>query len=122
MHLEPVDALVNTVEFFVHHEDVRRAAAGMDVRARSITSSRTRWRRSIRRMGGVLARKATVGLELVADGRDPMRLHKGTPAVTICGPIGECVLYVYGRKDVADVRLDGPPDAVASVAATPFGL
>ena len=32
-----------------------------------------------------------------------MRLRKGTPSVTISGPIGECVLYVYGRKDVAGV-------------------
>jgi hypothetical protein len=51
-----------------------------------------------------------------------MRLHKGTPVVTISGPIGECVLYLYGRKDVADVTLDGPADAVTSVADTPFGL
>ena len=59
---------------------------------------------------------------LAADGRDPIRLHKGTPSVTISGPIGECVLYVYGRKDVAEVTLDGPDDAVAAVAAAPFGL
>ena len=51
-----------------------------------------------------------------------MRLHKGPPVVTISGPIGECVLYVYGRKDAARVTLDGPDDAVAAVAAAPFGI
>ena len=51
-----------------------------------------------------------------------MRLHKGAPIVTISGPIGECVLYVYGRKDVAQVTLDGPADAIAKVAAAPFGI
>ena len=77
---------------------------------------------SIKRAGGMLTRKATVGVTMNADGVDPVRLHKGAPAVTISGPIGECVLYLYGRKDVAGVTFDGPDDAVASIAETPFGL
>jgi hypothetical protein len=40
----------------------------------------------------------------------------------VSGPIGEAVLYAYGRKDVAGVTLDGPPDATAAIAATPLGL
>ena len=59
---------------------------------------------------------------LEPDGRPPIRLQRGEPVVTISGPIGEGVLYVYGRKDVAEVTLDGPDDAVAAVAAAPFGL
>ena len=42
--------------------------------------------------------------------------------MTISGPLGECVLYVYGRKSVARVELDGPPAACATVESTPFGL
>ena len=38
---------------------------------------------------------------------DPSAAHQDAD-VTIRGPIGECVLYVYGRKDVARVKLDGP--------------
>ena len=38
------------------------------------------------------------------------------------GPVGELVLYVYGRKDVAAVELDGPADAVARVGAASFGF
>jgi ribosomal protein L2 len=49
-------------------------------------------------------------------------LHKGPPVVTISGPIAECVLYVWGRKDAAQVTLDGPADAIAKVAAAPFGI
>ena len=33
MHFEPIDTLANTVEFFVHHEDVRRAQAGWTPRS-----------------------------------------------------------------------------------------
>jgi hypothetical protein len=42
--------------------------------------------------------------------------------VTISGPIGELVLFVYGRKDVARVELSGPADAVETVRAARFGL
>ena len=121
MRIDAVDELVNTVEFFVHHEDVRRAEDGWTPRAldrqleRALTSS-------IKRAGGMLARKATVGLTMNADGVDPVRLRKGDPVVTISGPIGECVLYLYGRKDVAAVTLDGPDGAVTSIADTPLGL
>ena len=77
----------------------------------------------VRRGGGMLTRKADVGI-VVARRRPTRRrrLRKGSPAVTISGPIGECVLYLYGRKDVAEVVLDGPADAVAAVAAAPFGI
>ncbi len=121
MRLEPIEELVNTVEFYVHHEDVRRAAPGWTPRPldRQLEDALIA---SIRRAGRLLTRKATVGIELAADGHDPVRLRKGTPSVTINGPVGECVLYVYGRKDVAGVQLGGPPDAVTSLAATPLGL
>lgn len=121
MHFEPVDTAANSVEFFVHHEDVRRAGADWTVRELSPGLEKV-LATTVRRGGGILTRKAKVGLVVEAGGRDPMTLHKGTPAVTIRGPIGECVLYVYGRKDVAQVTVDGPPDAVAAVAAAPFGI
>ena len=121
MHIEPVDALANSVEFFVHHEDVRRAQPGWTVRPLDPSSRTPSPRRSGGRAGCSPARRpsASAWPPTVAT---VVRLRKGTPAVTIRGPIGECVLYVYGRKDVAAVTLDGPADAVTSVAAAPFGL
>jgi uncharacterized protein (TIGR03085 family) len=121
MHFEPIDTAANSVEFFVHHEDVRRASGDWSVRPLSpdLEDALTTM---IRRGGGILTRKAKVGLVVEPDGHDPITLHKGTPAVTIRGPIGEIVLYTYGRKDVAQVAVDGPPDAVAAVAAAPFGI
>jgi uncharacterized protein (TIGR03085 family) len=121
MRIDAVDELVNTVEFFVHHEDVRRAADEWKPRDLDPALERALGS-SIKRAGGLLARKATVGLTMVPDGLDPVRLHKGDPVVWMSGPIGECVLYLYGRKDVAGVVLDGPADAVASLADTPLGL
>lgn len=121
MHFEPVDTAANSVEFFVHHEDVRRA--GPDWTTRSLSADlEDALAAMVRRGGGLLTRKADAGLVVEADGRPPMRLRKDSPAATMRGPIGECVLYLYGRKDVAEVTLDGPPEAVASIAAASFGL
>ena len=71
----------------------------------------------------MLTRKAKVGIVVDADGRAPMRLRKGPPVVTISGPIGECVLYVYGRKDVAaGRRWTVPPTPSPRSRAAPFGI
>jgi uncharacterized protein (TIGR03085 family) len=121
MHLEPVDTAANSVEFFVHHEDVRRAQAGWTERPLMLDLENA-LAAMVRRGGGMLTRSAKVGLVVAADGRDPMRLHKGPPVVTISGPIGECVLYLYGRKGAAQVTLHGPDDSIAAVAAAPFGI
>jgi uncharacterized protein (TIGR03085 family) len=121
MHLGPIDELANTVEFFVHHEDVRRAQAGWRPRALSPELEAGLAAR-LRRMGAVLTRRAKVGLVLQPTGGDPIRLHRGEPVVTISGPVGDLVLYVFGRKDAAQVELDGPPDAVERVRAASFGF
>jgi uncharacterized protein (TIGR03085 family) len=121
MRLEPVDRLTNSVEFFVHHEDVRRARPGWTPRELD-PALEAAMATIIARGGRMLTRKADLGITLSPDGREPIRLRAGTPGVTIGGPLGECVLYVYGRKSVAQVALDGPADAVATVHAAPFGL
>jgi uncharacterized protein (TIGR03085 family) len=121
MRLEPVDRLTNSVEFFVHHEDVRRARPGWTPRELD-PALEAAMATIIARGGRMLTRKADLGITLSPDGREPIRLRAGTPGVTISGPLGECVLYVYGRKSVAQVALDGPADAVATVQAAPFGL
>jgi uncharacterized protein (TIGR03085 family) len=121
MHLGPIDAATNTVEFFVHHEDVRRAQAGWTPRPLTLDLEDA-LAGMVRRGGGMLTRRAKVGIVVAADGRPPMRLHKGPPVVTISGPIAECVLYVYGRKGAAQVTMDGAGAAIAKVAAAPFGI
>jgi uncharacterized protein (TIGR03085 family) len=121
MRLGPVDRFANSVEFFVHHEDVRRARPEWTPRQLD-PALEDAMATVIARGGRMLTRKLDPGITLSPDGREPIRLRGGTPAVTITGPLGECVLYVYGRKSVAHVGLDGPPDAVATVQAAPFGL
>jgi len=121
MHLSAIDELAITVEYFVHHEDVRRAQPGWTPRPLT-PELEDALAKPLRRMGALLTRRAGVGLVLAPDGRDRIRLHRGEPIVTVSGPIGELVLYVYGRKDAARVELGGPDDAVARVRAATFGF
>ncbi|CAN5626217.1 TIGR03085 family metal-binding protein [soil metagenome] len=121
MHFDAIDRATNTIEFFVHHEDVRRAQRDWTVRTLSdeLTAD---LRSSIGRMGGLLTRGLDVGLTLRPDEGDEVRLRTGEPVVALAGPVGEGVLYVDWRRDVAQVTLYGPDDAVATVSTAQFGI
>ncbi|MEO6653944.1 MAG: TIGR03085 family metal-binding protein [Ilumatobacteraceae bacterium] len=116
-----VDRLVNTIEFFVHHEDVRRAQDGWEAR-RLDADLRSTLESLLPKFGKMLTRKARVGLDLAPEGQATTTLHAGDPVVTLAGPIGECVLFLYGRDSVAGVALDGTDEAVAQLQATKFGI
>lgn len=123
--LDAVDRAANTVEFFVHHEDVLRAQPGWQPRRLppDLVADLTA---ALSRMARVLTRKAPVGVVLnVTDAPDGPRTivaHRGAESVAISGPIGELTLYVYGRKGVADVEFDGPPAAVERVRTANLGI
>lgn len=119
--IDAVDRAMNTIEFFVHLEDVRRAAPDWEPRELDpeLTDDLTA---SLRRATKMLLRKAPTGVTLVPDGSDEFVAKDGDPMVTLRGPIGELVLYLYGRQAQARVQLDGPPDAVAEFERTDLGL
>jgi uncharacterized protein (TIGR03085 family) len=120
--VDAVDRAVNTIEFFVHHEDVRRAVDGWEPRDLD-DELVADLRAALGRMAKLIGRRCPVGLVLVpTDATEPIHVKKGSPIVTVRGPIGELVLFVYGRQDHARVELDGPDDAVEAVRATSFGI
>ncbi|MGH9132638.1 MAG: TIGR03085 family metal-binding protein [Ilumatobacteraceae bacterium] len=120
--VDAVDRAVNTVEFFVHHEDVRRAQpewSPRDLDGELVDDLYTTLKRGAR----LLTRKAPAGIELEpSDGHPPIVANRKQPTVTVRGPVGELTLFVYGRQANALVELDGQPDAVASVGTAPFGI
>jgi len=121
--LAPVDRFVNTAEFFVHHEDVLRAQPGWSTpRAVPEGLQRALWL-TCRGVGRLTLRAAPVGVELVADGFGRTVVRPGSPLVQVQGSPAELLLFVFGRRSVAQVRLDGPVDAVAALrSAPPRGL
>jgi uncharacterized protein (TIGR03085 family) len=116
-----VDELMNTAEFFVHHEDVRRAQDGWVARELSEDLQRALWRACS--TAGRLALRATdVGVELLAPGFGRVVAHRGHPVVRVEGAPSELLLWVFGRRTVARVHLDGPNEAVDRLQGSPAGL
>lgn len=127
MGLPGVDERWNTVEYFVHHEDVRRAADGWQPRKLADAEADELWHRL--GMARALLRKAPVGVELARDDIEPgsgtkLRLtaRKATPVVTVIGPPAELLMWATGRTGAAKVRFDGTHEAVDTLTASHWGL
>ncbi len=110
-----LDRLANTIEFFVHHEDIRRAGDSGAPRSLPAHARRDLWL-ALRVLGNALVRDAgmPVGLERTdapeAEGSSAvLRSRPGLrhASVTLIGGTGELVLFCYGRGAEADVRVEG---------------
>jgi uncharacterized protein (TIGR03085 family) len=119
--VDKIDRAVNTIEFFVHTEDVRRAADGWTPRELD-DELENDLAAALARAAKMLTKSAPTGVTLAAEGRDPIVAHPGEPMVTVRGPIGELVLFVYGRQDHAQVEFDGPDVAIAELREAEFGI
>ncbi len=122
MAIPGMDERTNLVEFFVHHEDVRRAVPGWEPRQISSGESDLLWQRL--RLAKFMLRRAPVGVELArddagADGRAyRITAKNATPVVTVIGSPAELTLWVMGRTAVARVRFDGTEAAVQTLTRT----
>jgi uncharacterized protein (TIGR03085 family) len=124
MLIRPVDGLINTQEFFVHHEDVRRGGGDTTPRPEDETEAvETSLWNTLRRGHVMMTRKIKgVRVELVAPGHDTIHAGKGDEAVTITGRPGEIVLFLLGRRGAAHVEIDGSPTARAALDAAQLGI
>jgi uncharacterized protein (TIGR03085 family) len=112
----------NLNEFFVHHEDVRRAN-GLDPRTNATALDEALWH-NVGLAAWFLARRLRgVGLELEWSGTARiLRARRGRPAARLTGPPGELLLYLFGRQGAARVEVSGPADAAEAVGRERFGM
>lgn len=119
-----VDEEANTVEYFVHHEDVRRA--GDDPSGpRRLPDEVEDWMwRRVKLIGRALFRRSPVGVVLERSAGDDapaptepetVRVMPGSEIVTIVGKPSELMLYAYGRGPASDVAVVGDEAAVAKL-------
>lgn len=116
-----VDRAANTLEFLVHHEDLRRGRTGWQPRSLDPADVDELWSRLARSMSFigrrlpvpvVLRRRDTGATTVARAGDDP---------VTITGDVVELILFLFGRSAVVGLELDGPDDAVAALRAADLG-
>lgn len=115
------DRLVNAAEFFVHHEDVRRAKP--DFRPRGIPAKFETylWGR-LKLAAPLLARNAPTGMLLSAGTGRTARIKRADVTVRLSGQPSELLLFCFGRQSVARVDLDGPTDAVTALKSATFTI
>lgn len=118
--IDGVERAVNTLELFVHHEDIRRGRPGWAPRALDPADEAELWRQ-LSGMGRLLARPAGVPV-VISDGSRTATLRRGPEPVTITGPVGELTMFLFGRHELGSLSFDGPPDAVAKVRSASFGM
>jgi uncharacterized protein (TIGR03085 family) len=120
MRKPKLDGQINTIEYFVHLEDVRRGAPGWEPRVLSTELSEDLWAR-IPQFGKRLARKSPVGIVAKhSDGRT-VTVKDGPTPVTLTGDPGEVILMLFGR-DENRVKVEGDPAAVTQMNAALTGI
>lgn len=118
----PVDSLVNTVEYFVHHEDVRRAQPGWRPRELDDAAEGGLWR-ALRLVAPLATRK--VGAPVVAvDARTGARqvVRRGDGPAVVTAPPSELVLALLGRDQTEGVEITGPDLAVRRLRIASLGF
>jgi uncharacterized protein (TIGR03085 family) len=118
---------MNLIEFFVHHEDVRRAVDGWTPRVLAGDVGDALWRFQRGRTSMQVRQIRDVDLSIARPGQDPVTVGRrrsseaGRP-VMVTGEPGELALYFFGRRNHAVVDLTGDDDGVAEVRSATFGL
>jgi uncharacterized protein (TIGR03085 family) len=112
------DEAANAVEYFVHHEDVRRAGEEWTERPLDDGLSEMLWKRL--KGARLLLRSAPTGIVLAREGNGKLDLivtKNAAPSVTVTGSPAELTLWSMGRTRAAHVTLDGPEAAFALITA-----
>lgn len=111
----------NVHELFVHHEDVRRAQA-LGPRELDRKTQDALWERLFV-VGPVFTRRGKgLGITLVTPRGRSMRVRRGTDEVVLRGEVGELFLWLFDRRGIAEVTVEGSPDAVARANAMKLGI
>ncbi|MFI1012310.1 TIGR03085 family metal-binding protein [Streptomyces sp. NPDC020965] len=119
--IKQLDEASNTVEFYVHTEDVRRAQPDWTPRPLDRVFEDALWAR-LEKAARVLGRKSPVGLVLRRPDGQTVVAHRGAPVVTVTGDPAEVMMFIFGRQDVAQVELEGDKEAVSRVREAKLGI
>ncbi|NLU67584.1 TIGR03085 family metal-binding protein [Streptomyces sp. HNM0574] len=120
--LKQFDEAANTVEFYVHTEDVRRARPDWTPRELDEVFQEALWKRLETAAARLFGRKAPAGLVLRRPNGQTVVARKGTPVVTVLGEPSELLLFASGRQSAAQVETEGDKEAVARVSEAALGI
>lgn len=112
---------VNLVEFFIHHEDVRRATPGWT--PRQLESGYEQALRSRAKGSARLsARKFPAKIVVKTAGIEPFTVGAGGEELVVEGAPGELLVFFTGRQQAADVEVTGPEALAERLRGARLGL
>jgi uncharacterized protein (TIGR03085 family) len=116
-----LDETVNGMEYFVHHEDVRRARPDWEPRELSPDIQKMLWKRVVggARLG---VRKSPVGIVLEQPDGTSAVVKRTEPSVTVVGPPEEIAMFTSGRKTASRVEFRGDEKAIDDLRAAKLGV
>ncbi|GAB3450215.1 TIGR03085 family metal-binding protein [Actinophytocola sediminis] len=108
-----LDKLVNSVELYVHHEDVRRAQPDWEPRPADRARDAATWA-GVARAGKMTLRRSPVGVVLRRPDGVEAVARRGPNTVVVSGEPGELLLWAFGRDQVR-LTFDGEQAALATL-------
>jgi uncharacterized protein (TIGR03085 family) len=102
------DGVANTLEFFIHHEDVRRGQPGWRPRDLPRVQQEALWKRA-KAIARLRLRTFPAALLVQAPGYGEVSTGAGGDTVRLIGAPGELVYFLAGRQRATRVQVDGPP-------------
>lgn len=116
-----LDDAANLTEYFVHHEDVRRAQPGWQPRPLPPDQRAALWP-GVRLRARIALRRTPAAVTVTASGQRPITGGRGGPAVTLSGEPGELLLFLFGRQAHTQVELAGPEAITARMRTARYGV
>ncbi|ABP55616.1 TIGR03085 family metal-binding protein [Salinispora tropica] len=116
-----LDEAANTMEFFIHHEDVRRAQADWQPRDLPAGLQQALWRRAAA-LARMALRRFPAEVLVQAPGYGQRSAGRGDEQLRMVGAPSELVLFLSGRQRAARVQIDGPPGLADRLRDARLGL
>ena len=118
-----VERLTNTLEYLVHHEDLRRAQPDWEPRDLSPADEDELWK-LLPGSAKLATRKAAVPIVVRRSDRPGKEatVRRGDDPVVVTGRPSELVLFFFGRTELRDVSVDGPQEAVSRLQDADLGF
>jgi uncharacterized protein (TIGR03085 family) len=116
-----LDEPLNRTEYFIHHEDVRRAQPGWQPRELGPGFAAALWS-GVRTQARLALRRTPATVIITSSGHGSIEAGRGGPLVDLVGPPGELLLFLSGRQEHASVELAGPADITNRMWTARFGV
>ncbi len=101
---------VNSLEYLIHHEDLRRGAGAAAPRVLPAAHQDAVFRQVVL-AARLKLRRSPVGVSLARPGGASAAVRTGSPALAVTGDPVELALWVSGRRAAARVSLTGSSEA-----------